>query len=152
MKLIHTIFFFEKEIVTTSITIWKFGAVSGDCMKWLMNVTGVVNQESEVQGVTKCPGDAFILILVLELKVVSHVVYRPGDIEILGKHSAVEALVEEWLIDEMPWGLGTKSLIFEIISESCTLYKHVLILMLVHISERLEESLSFRNNLWGSLH
>lgn len=140
--------------IVSSLNRWKWNGIStevtslvvfvdsGGGVKWLMDITGVVDQESHGGGHTvllsmilvSAVHDLLVLISVLiSVRFVEPQVEGGQDLgDIVGiecevKVFDVATLVEVWLINEMPSPLVLSTMVLlDDISESCTLGEHVI--------------------------
>ena len=151
VELIDVLLLLKHEEVATHVSVGELLGESADSVKWLMNITNIMDEKSQVESITKIPLDSMIWVSFVGFELLCHVVNGPGDIVCLWVDRLVEALVKERLIDEMPRGLVIESLVFDVIGEGGTLDKHVLVFVLVHISKWLQVSLSLWNDARGDL-
>ena len=57
MELFNSVLRSEREGVSTSVTLGEGGGESAGGVEWLMNVSHIVNEESQVEAISQVPGD-----------------------------------------------------------------------------------------------
>jgi hypothetical protein len=139
MKFFSSIMTFSWERITSSITSWVFVINSTNAMKWLMDISHIMHQESDSIGksnILRCIcGISFHLVFSYGLNcecifIVSFLVEPIFDTgngfgNVVCSHSEIVMIdilivVQIRLINKMPAGLPSSSMIFDVVSESNT--------------------------------
>jgi hypothetical protein len=133
VEVLGSINWWDWEAVASSVSSWVVAVHSGGGMKWLMDVTGVVHDESHgsgygvdlSRGLIFVSHDGFVLvvggIVVWLVDPVSDAVDGLDDGVVIDLEvwevGDITTLIEEGGVNEMPSGLVWTTLIFNIISE-----------------------------------
>lgn len=135
--------------VATFITFWEWSCVAVGSVKWLVDISDIVDQEPEIETFTELVWDNLALRLALVpsevldkltlniIKILKSY-HGPGHIVDLRIHiTPVITLIEKGSVNEMPVTLIIESWVLDLVSESSTLHKGIVTLK---ISETLDTS------------
>lgn len=121
-----------------------------------MDVTEIVDQQTEVYGIAKKPRDSTIPIIWIDWLSCSgvQVLRDPGNLP-----SDIEACILDWFAEVIKeWGIGEvpgryviEANVLDVICKSGTLNERVILLVLIDVLHRLQKRFSFFKHLWLTL-
>jgi len=152
VELVDGTMLLELETVSTSVSMREVFAVSGSCMEGLVDITYVVDQEAEVEGVAKGVAHRRRRRLILAWLGVLECIFKlgddPRDVEVLGVPVVLLEVIEERSVDEVPVGLGVPALGLDLVCESGALYEWVLVFECGKLRKLSQNAFRLGNQVW----
>jgi hypothetical protein len=155
MELFSMAMVVKSEIISSSVSIWVFLGVSTNVMEWLMEVSIIMNQESESKGPSLILGtnvlhNCLVSVGAIDIATIepgletchntSDVLIVVGDMQIRG----LAIIANERLVIEVPRGLPATTSSLVVVGECDTLNEgvHILVKLGEFVTVKTEEGLS----------
>lgn len=142
------------ETISTSVSVRVGSSVSAFSVEWLMDVSNIMNQKSEVEAISKIPWDCSLVgnwfFSFSIFQSTDKFTHYPSNVEFLWMPVwFCESVIKEWIVNKVPIWLIIPSFWLDFVSKGSALNKWVILFKSSKWGEMSKDWVCSCNNIWA---